>query len=200
MATDEEMTIDERYKYLRTMQKRYQKADRRSQNALLDEMEAVTELHRKRLIRLLAGKLERRPRRKQRGRSYGSEVDDALRVISERNVPFLLAAGTILTPATGCFGAQERPRHRAQPARKMVAGCVDRTVEKERLPDLKTTRRRHDRRSKACLDHLLIWSDGHLRRVLNQFVDHYSLLPSHATGKHSLNCISKVENQKRPTF
>lgn len=46
-------------------------------------MEAVTELHRKSLIRLMNGSLERRPRGKQRGRTYGPEVDDALRVISE---------------------------------------------------------------------------------------------------------------------
>jgi hypothetical protein len=43
----------------------------------------VTGLHRKNLIRLLAGQVERRRRHQQRGRSYGPEVDDALRVISE---------------------------------------------------------------------------------------------------------------------
>jgi hypothetical protein len=77
------MTIDERLKYLRTMKKRYVKATRQEQARLLDEMEAVTELHRKSLIRLLNGSLVRQPRPKQRGRTYGSEVDDALRVISE---------------------------------------------------------------------------------------------------------------------
>jgi hypothetical protein len=46
-------------------------------------MEAVTELHRKSLIRLLNGSLERKPRRRQRGRTYGPQVDDALRVIAE---------------------------------------------------------------------------------------------------------------------
>jgi hypothetical protein len=46
-------------------------------------MEAITGLHRKSLIRLISGSLERKPRRKQRGRTYGPEVDDALRVISE---------------------------------------------------------------------------------------------------------------------
>ena len=46
-------------------------------------MEAVTELHRKSLIRLMRGNLTRRPRRKQRGRTYGADVDDALRVIAE---------------------------------------------------------------------------------------------------------------------
>lgn len=83
MTTDEQMTIAERYKYLRKMQQRYQKAGRKARGALLDEMEAVTGLHRKSVTRLLAGKLERQPRRQQRGRSYGAEVDDALRVIAE---------------------------------------------------------------------------------------------------------------------
>jgi hypothetical protein len=46
-------------------------------------METVTELHRKSLIRLMNSSLVRRPRRRQRGRTYGPEVDDALRVIAE---------------------------------------------------------------------------------------------------------------------
>jgi len=46
-------------------------------------MEAVTELHRKSLIRLMNGSLERQPRQRQRGWTYGPEVDDALRVIAE---------------------------------------------------------------------------------------------------------------------
>jgi hypothetical protein len=83
MSTEISMTIDERRKYLRKMQERYSKADRRERGRLLDEMEAVTELHRKSLIRLMKGSLERRPRRQQRGRTYGAEVDDALRVIAE---------------------------------------------------------------------------------------------------------------------
>ncbi len=50
---------------------------------LLDEMQAVTGLERKTLIRLMHGSLERRSRQRQRGRTYGAEVDDALRVIAE---------------------------------------------------------------------------------------------------------------------
>ena len=77
------MTIDERYKYLRRMQNRYKKANRQERQALLDEMETITELHRKSLIRLMRGTIKRRQRKKQRGRTYGIEVDDALRVIAE---------------------------------------------------------------------------------------------------------------------
>lgn len=83
MSTNDRMTIDERRKYLRMMQKRYFQATRKERGQLLDEMEAVTELHRKSLVRLIRSDLKRRPRRRQRGRTYGPEVDDALRVIAE---------------------------------------------------------------------------------------------------------------------
>jgi len=83
MTTEDKMTVDERYKYLRRMQKRYKKANRKERQKLLDEMEAVTELHRKSLIRLMQSKIKRKPRQQQRGRTYGVEVDDALRVIAE---------------------------------------------------------------------------------------------------------------------
>ncbi len=46
-------------------------------------MEEVTDLERKTLLRLMLGRLERRPRQRQRGRTYDAEVDDALRVIAE---------------------------------------------------------------------------------------------------------------------
>ena len=83
MSIEDRMTIDERRKYLRKMQERYLQADRKERGQLLDEMETVTELHRKSLIRLMKGSLARQPRRRQRSHTYGPEVDDALRVIAE---------------------------------------------------------------------------------------------------------------------
>jgi hypothetical protein len=83
MTTEDKMTIDERRKYLRKMQKRYLQADRKEKGRLLDEMEAITELHRKSLIRLMNGSLERKPRQRQRGRTYGPEVQYALSIIAE---------------------------------------------------------------------------------------------------------------------
>jgi len=81
---DDAMTISERRKYLERMEGRYRRADRLDRGRLLDEMEAMTGLHRKSLLRLLgASGLERQPRTRQRGRVYGSTVDDALRVIWE---------------------------------------------------------------------------------------------------------------------
>jgi len=83
MATDDEMTLAERRKYLHLMQKSYQTTDRAGRGRLLDTMESVTGLDRKSLIRLMAGDLTRRPRRRQRGQEYGLELDRALRVIAE---------------------------------------------------------------------------------------------------------------------
>jgi len=83
MSTSEKMTIDERLKYLRVMKKRYAKASRKEKGQLLDEMETVTGYNRKYLIQQLRGDLKRQPRQGGRGRKYGGEVDDALRVISE---------------------------------------------------------------------------------------------------------------------
>lgn len=83
MPTEDKMTIDERRKYLRTMRKRYVDASRKERGQLLDEMQAITAMHRKALTRLMNGSLARKSRVKQRERTYGPEVDDALRVIAE---------------------------------------------------------------------------------------------------------------------
>lgn len=83
MSTEDKMTIDEERKYLRKMKKRYIRADRKERGRLLDEMESITGKHRKALVRLMNGNLERKTRRKQRGKTYGPAVDDALRVIDE---------------------------------------------------------------------------------------------------------------------
>ena len=83
MSNDEKMSIEERRKYLKKMQKRYRKARRGEKGKLLDEMIEVTGMHRKSLTRLMGGELARKPRRKQRGRTYGPEVGSALAIIAE---------------------------------------------------------------------------------------------------------------------
>jgi len=90
MSDDEKMTIEERRKYLRKMKRRYEEGTKKERGKLLDEMEVVTGQHRKGLIRLMKGSLARKRRMKQRGKSYGPEVDDALRVIAE-SVNYLCA-------------------------------------------------------------------------------------------------------------
>jgi hypothetical protein len=84
MSIEEKMNVDERRKYLHKMRFRYWQAKSRTERSkLLDEMEAVTELHRKSLLRLIHGDLVRKPRRKQRGKTYGAEVKAAVQVIAE---------------------------------------------------------------------------------------------------------------------
>ena len=84
MLADVEMSVGERRKYLKLMLPRYLRADRAGRGELLDEMEQVTKLHRKALIRLLhQGSLDRQPRRMQRGSVYGPEVADVIRVVWE---------------------------------------------------------------------------------------------------------------------
>jgi hypothetical protein len=107
MTTQEKMTVDERRKYLSRMKKRYQPANRPEQGQLLTEMEQVTELHRKSLIRLLNSPLSRQPRRRERGRVYDAEVDDALRVIAES---FDHICAERLTPNLGWM-AEQLARH-----------------------------------------------------------------------------------------
>jgi hypothetical protein len=78
------MTIDERRKYLKLMLPRYRHADRAEQSRLLTEMQTITTLERKSLIRLLnSPTLVRQPRRRQRGATYNHHFDDALRVLAE---------------------------------------------------------------------------------------------------------------------
>ena len=81
--SEAQMTIDERHKYLRKMQKRHEEAKRKERGQLLSEMEAVTGLHRKSITRLMNGYILRRKREKQRGCEYGMEVDRALGVIAK---------------------------------------------------------------------------------------------------------------------
>ena len=84
MSPEELMTIDELRKYLHKMRSRYWQASGRGERSkLLDEMQVITELHRKSLIRLINGELARQPRRKQRGKIYTSEVKAAISVIAQ---------------------------------------------------------------------------------------------------------------------
>ena len=92
------MNIDERRKYLQRMWERYHYASKADKTMLLDEMEAVTGMHRKSIIRLMKGRRCRKKRERERGRAYGTEVEDALRVIArsldypcaERLQPYLV--------------------------------------------------------------------------------------------------------------
>ncbi|HET8910854.1 MAG TPA: integrase [Ktedonobacteraceae bacterium] len=76
MPAEDQMTVNERRKYLNVMKPRYVAAGRAERGILLTEMEQVTRLHRKHLIRLLqATSLKRQPRVRQRQSAYGLEVE-----------------------------------------------------------------------------------------------------------------------------
>lgn len=132
MATEEHMTLDEIYKYLRLIKPRYLAASRSEKGALLDEMEAVTGRHRKSLLRRLHTSLQRVPRRRERERTYKRDVDAALRVIwesydricAERLQPNLVPL------------AEQLARHgelELNAAVKAQLGCIGLTTVRERL-------------------------------------------------------------------
>ena len=83
MPSEDKMPIDVRYAYLRREQKQYARSSRQKRSRKLDHMEQITGLNRKTPIRHMNSKIERKPRRRERGKTYGPRVDDALRVISE---------------------------------------------------------------------------------------------------------------------
>ncbi len=84
MRAEEEMTVDERRKYLGKMLPLYLGADRTRRSELLDEMEHVTGMHRKSLLRLLGSQqLTRKRRQTPRKRSYGPDVERVVSVVWE---------------------------------------------------------------------------------------------------------------------
>jgi hypothetical protein len=101
MPDDDKMSIDERRKYLRLVVRRYAKAKRGEKGYLLTEMEEVTGLHRKSLLRLMhLPSLERAPKKSRfRRRLYGDGVADVVQVVwesldyvcAERLTPVLLS-------------------------------------------------------------------------------------------------------------
>jgi hypothetical protein len=82
MSEKDDMTIDERRKYLHKMWGLYRDASKKDKGQMLDDMEHVTGMNRKSIIRILNGRLSRKKRTKERGPTYGTEVIDAVRKIS----------------------------------------------------------------------------------------------------------------------
>jgi hypothetical protein len=76
MPTEDQMSVNERRKYVKLMKARYVAAKREERGRLLSEMEQVTGLHRKSLTRLMhAQSLERKKRATPRPRRYGLEIE-----------------------------------------------------------------------------------------------------------------------------
>ena len=83
MSEKDEMSIDERRKYLHKMWGRYRDASKQEKGKLLDEMEYVTGMNRKSIIRILNGRLSRKKRNRERGPTYGADVIKIVREISK---------------------------------------------------------------------------------------------------------------------
>jgi hypothetical protein len=79
----ETMNIDERYKCIRRMARRYHEATRAEKGQILDVLSSQTGLHRKSLLRLLHPPEgpQRQPQRQRRSRTYTAAFDDALRLL-----------------------------------------------------------------------------------------------------------------------
>ena len=139
-----EMNVDDRRKYLKRMQDRYWAADRTKKTQLLAEMEAVTSLHRKSLIRLLHGPtLERQPRTGQRGRVYLPQTEDVIRVAwesldyvcAERLTPVLLPTAQHLARFDEVRLTSEVEAQLAEVSRATVGRLLGRfTQDTPRLP------------------------------------------------------------------
>ena len=137
MPKQDEMTIDERRKYVNLMVPRYRKAKRKERSQLLTEMEAVTKLHRKHLTRLLnAESLERKKRHQPRSRTYGVEVERVvLRVwesldyiCAERLTPSLLPMARHLAR----FGVLRLTQEVASQVQTISPSTVERMLRKNR--------------------------------------------------------------------
>ena len=83
MSEQDEMTIDEKRKYLHKMWGRYRDATKKEKSQMLDDIEHVTGLNRKSIIRILNGRLSRKKRSRERGPTYGTSVMNVVIEISK---------------------------------------------------------------------------------------------------------------------
>lgn len=78
------MSLNSRLEYLAVKLKEYGKASRKERSALLDEMVRTTGMNRKYVIQLMnKGGLTRGRRQRERGRTYGEEVEAAVLFVAE---------------------------------------------------------------------------------------------------------------------
>jgi len=139
------MTIDEKRKYLMRQQARYQNAERPEKSHLLNDMMAMTGLHRKYLIHLMGSDLRRRPRQRQRGTTYGPKVETALTVVAEsldficgkRLKPVLLETARDLQR----HGELELDDDLEQALAKISIATIDRRLPRHHPMDLKLPRK-----------------------------------------------------------
>src|SRR5579863_2509515 len=145
MPAQDEMTIDERRKYLKLMTSRYRQAKRKERSQLLTEMEQVTKLHRKHLIRLLNGEsLQRKHRQRPRSRTYGLEVERVIvrvwesldYICAERLTPSLLKTARHLAN----FGVLMLTAEVEQQLASISVATVERLLRKHRSAKVRLPR------------------------------------------------------------
>lgn len=82
MSEKDEMTIDERRKYIHKVWGRYRNATKKEKGILLDEIEKITGMNRKSIIRVINGRLSRKKRTRERGVTYGLAEREAIKRIA----------------------------------------------------------------------------------------------------------------------
>ena len=167
------MSMRSRREYLAVKQADYLQASRRERSAMLDEMVRVTGHNRKYIIQLMRTSLERKKRRRQRGRTYGAEVEEAVLFVG-KCLDFV--CGTRLQPVL-LSRARDLERHGEMTLSDEVAAALDRisasTIDRiyarnrekvvRRLPRKKPSR--PSRASRAVPMSIIAWDEpepGHL--------------------------------------
>lgn len=157
MPTTDEMTLDERRKYLKRMKPRYVAAARGERSRLLTEMEQVTGMHRKSLTRLLhADSLERKKRKTARPRSYGLEVERVVLkvwesldyICAERLTPSLL----VMAQHLARFGIIQLTPQLESQLSTISCSTVERMLRKNRSRKVRLPRKGPERANQVTKD------------------------------------------------
>jgi len=144
MPTEDQMSVNERRKYLKLVKPRYQQAKRAERSRLLTEMEHVTGLHRKSLLRLLhARSLTRKKRTTPRQRTYGLATEQVILLVwesldyvcAERLTPVLLTTAQHLARFGSVHLSSEVEQQLAQISEATVTRLLRKhRSHKQRLP------------------------------------------------------------------
>jgi len=141
MKREHKMTLKARNEYLKVMRKRYrQTANRKAKSQLLDEIVENTGMNRDYLSHKLQQPIERKKRHRERGKTYGAEVDAALAKIAkvQGNICTERLAGYLLETAENL--ARHGQLHLDQHLRAQLAEISVSTIRRHLNPQRKATR------------------------------------------------------------
>ena len=159
LPSETKMSIDSRYEYLQQMQTLYRQATKRTEKSqLLNAMEAATGYHRKYLIQKInEERIQRHARQRERGNTYGPDVDAALRLIWKAHdyiCPERLSNATLLRTAHALARDGELA---LPPSLKAQLGDISASTIRYHLPDppfYKQAQRRQRRRQNLLQRHI----------------------------------------------